>query len=543
MAGCLDGCFSFLGMSQKGLAPFSSSSSSSKPAGTTSSIPPIEGLGPAVRHRKQGKVSGKSRIRPDAEANLSKDLGLSPSDLKPGMGDFTLDSLEATFDETLFVKLMEKLIKEAKYLQNNPRAGVVPEEERAAKIVMDCLNPFSTKNGGPLQIELLEYVPKRPNLKVTYAASTNSRRTIGFVGSHMDVVPANPEEWARDPFKLVRDGDKLYGRGTTDCLGHVALLAVFLRFLALTKPKLDMSVVCVFIAAEEGGEFGVGVDRVLEDGKLEELKNGPVFWIDAADSQPCAGTCGVTQWELKTTGRLFHSGLPHKGINSIELAMDTVAELQRNFYSDFGPVSEQKSYGFGVGSTMKPTQICCSEGSLNQIPPWCKVSGDIRLVPFYDMLDVIDRVEKYVENINANLSKLNCETTRGAYSKYDIKEAAPEAEITEGRVEISWGQSKESALLYAGIAADLTSTGHKALVQATAEAKGAENCKPYSITGSLPLVGMMQRQGFDIQLDGFGLMSVYHAVNEYCDINHMRKGHEIMLRILCLLNTAATEKK
>ena len=27
--------------------------------------------------------------------------------------------------------------------------------------------------------------------------------TIGFVGSHLDVVPANPANWKRNPFKLV----------------------------------------------------------------------------------------------------------------------------------------------------------------------------------------------------------------------------------------------------------------------------------------------------------------------------------------------------
>lgn len=27
-----------------------------------------------------------------------------------------------------------------------------------------------------------------------------------------------------DPFQLTIKGDKLYGRGTTDCLGHVALI-------------------------------------------------------------------------------------------------------------------------------------------------------------------------------------------------------------------------------------------------------------------------------------------------------------------------------
>jgi acetylornithine deacetylase/succinyl-diaminopimelate desuccinylase-like protein len=38
--------------------------------------------------------------------------------------------------------------------------------------------------------------------------------------SHMDVVPADPESWTVNPFQLTRDGDKLYGRGTTDCLGE-----------------------------------------------------------------------------------------------------------------------------------------------------------------------------------------------------------------------------------------------------------------------------------------------------------------------------------
>ena len=44
-------------------------------------------------------------------------------------------------------------------------------------------------------------------------------------------------------------GDKLYGRGTTDCLGHVALITELFIQLAQKKPKLKYSVVAVFIAA------------------------------------------------------------------------------------------------------------------------------------------------------------------------------------------------------------------------------------------------------------------------------------------------------
>lgn len=36
------------------------------------------------------------------------------------------------------------------------------------------------------------------------------------------------------------------------------------------------------------------------------------FWVDTADKQPCIGTGGMLSWKLHTTGKLFHSGLPHK---------------------------------------------------------------------------------------------------------------------------------------------------------------------------------------------------------------------------------------
>jgi hypothetical protein len=36
-------------------------------------------------------------------------------------------------------------------------------------------------------------------------------------------------------------------------------------------------------------------------------------------------------------GKLFHSGLPHKSINPIELCMDALMEMQKRFYQDFKP--------------------------------------------------------------------------------------------------------------------------------------------------------------------------------------------------------------
>lgn len=71
---------------------------------------------------------------------------------------------------------------------------------------------------------------------------------MSFVGSHLDVVPANPETWDRNPFELIREGDRLYGRGTTDCLGHVALITELFIQLAEKKIKLNTNLVAIFIA-------------------------------------------------------------------------------------------------------------------------------------------------------------------------------------------------------------------------------------------------------------------------------------------------------
>jgi len=461
---------------------------------------------------------------------ISADISLTQQ-----KADFSLvPGVSQKLDDTLFVELLRQLIGVSKQLQNNPRLGIVPEEGLASKIVTDELEKYSTKAGGPLVIEELVYTPGRTNLKITYPGTTKD--TVAFVGSHFDVVPADPESWEMDPFSLTIDGEKLFGRGTTDCLCHVALITCLLVELAKAKPKLKRSVVVLFIAGEEGGEKGVGVDCAVNAGKLDEVKRGPVYWVDSADSQPCCGTSGMLGWSVKCTGRLFHSGFPHKGINSIELAAEVVKEIQQRFFDDFPSLPQEEAYRFSTGSHMKPTQIDCAKGSANQICPECTVHGDIRLSPFYEVEDVVDAMEQYVKDINDYVEDL---PVRGPYSKYVLKEdvAVNDNELRRGKVELKWNGTMETFKLYAGIAVNLDSVGHRALIQAHREAY--DLVQPFSVSGSLPLVNMMQKAGFDIQMCGFGVMSVYHGVNEYCTLSGMQKGYEVLLRVVALLESKA----
>jgi hypothetical protein len=53
--------------------------------------------------------------------------------------------------------------------------------------------------------------------------------------------------------------------------------------------------------------------------------------------------------------------------------------------------------------------------------------------------------------------------------------------------------------------------GFKALCQAFTAVTG--DCKPYSITGSLPCIRDLQEAGFDVQTLGFGKLAAYHSNN------------------------------
>ncbi|KAE8055599.1 hypothetical protein FH972_012428 [Carpinus fangiana] len=467
-----------------------------------------------------GLLAGFFVPKPAADAPT-----MASSDVKQTLGDLNEDS---------FVSLLSKLIGEAKYVQNNP-PELIPEEDRVVKHVLDALLPYSTTTGGgPLVVNHVTYHPGRGNLIVEYPGTVPGK-ILSFVGCHMDVVTANPNDWEFDPFSLSIDGDKLRGRGTTDCLGHVALVTELMKRLGEKKPKLKSTVVAVFIANEENSAIsGVGVDALVKDGLLNKLKEGPLFWIDTADKQPCIGTGGMIPWKLKVTGKLFHSGLAHKAINPLELAMEALKEMQSRFYRDFPPHPKEQVYGFATPSTMKPTQWSYPGGGINQIPAECTISGDVRLTPFYDVKDVIKKLQEYVDDINDNIEKLD---SRGPVSKYVLPDENLRGRslslslslpcMNLGNLTISFDEAMS------GVACDLNSRGFHVLCKATEEVVG--HVKPYSITGSLPLIRELQDEGFDVQTAGYGLMATYHAKNEYCLLFDMCQGYQVFVSVISQL--------
>jgi acetylornithine deacetylase len=163
----------------------------------------------------------------------------------------------------------------------------------------------------------------------------------------------------------------------------VALVTELFKQLAISKPQLKVNVAGVMIANEENSSVqGVGVDELVRRGMIAHLKKGYVYWVDSADKHPCLGTAGMVPWELKATGKLFHSGLPHQAVNPMEMAMEAVKYCQDRFYADFPPHEDEAKYGFVTCSSMKPTQWHYPGGGerhLQMQTPICRLSSDILL--------------------------------------------------------------------------------------------------------------------------------------------------------------------
>ena len=134
-----------------------------------------------------------------------------------------------------------------------------------------------------------------------------------ILSGHMDVVPAEEPEWISDPFRLRRDGDRLYGRGASDMKGFLAAaLAAVPRLLAL-QPKSPIHL--AFSYDEEAGCRGV--PHLIA--RLGELCAHPACAVIGEPSglRAIRGHKGKAAARITIRGRAGHSSRPDLGLNAI----------------------------------------------------------------------------------------------------------------------------------------------------------------------------------------------------------------------------------
>ena len=164
--------------------------------------------------------------------------------------------------------------------------------------------------------QIFEPSPGRGNLLATLKG--NGKRRPLLLLSHMDVVPAEKEQWSFDPFEgVVKDG-YLYGRGSLDdkSMGIVEMMAL----LILKREQVPLKRDVLFLATadeETGGRWGVqwAVENIPSLKESEYALNEGSYVI--LNREGIADQYGVSngqkvlfQLELKAKGTSGHGSRP-----------------------------------------------------------------------------------------------------------------------------------------------------------------------------------------------------------------------------------------
>ena len=214
-----------------------------------------------------------------------------------------------------------------------------------------------------------EFAEARTSL-VAHIGLADGKPPICFTG-HIDIVPLGNARWTRDPFAGETDGDRLYGRGSTDMKSGIAAFIVAACELA---PELARGpgLVLVITAGEEIGCEGA---KYLADHKLLE-RAGAIVVAEPTANYPYVGHKGLAWFEVETTGVTAHGSMPEVGDNAIVKMAQVIGDLDRFRF----PVQSHAVMG-------KPTlNVGTIHGGLNtnSVPDRATITLDTRTVPGID---------------------------------------------------------------------------------------------------------------------------------------------------------------
>lgn len=228
----------------------------------------------------------------------------------------------------------------------------------------------------------------KANLYATLGPADASGGII--LSGHTDVVPVDGQPWDTDPFELVRSGDKVFGRGTSDMKGFIACCLAHIP--DMMKASLSEPIHLAFSYDEEIGCIGVKsvIDHIAVLGNRPRLAIvGEPTRLSVVDAHK-----GIRSFFTHVTGFEAHSSATHVGVNAVKVAAGLISYLS---------TIEDRLIELGDPSgRFDPPYTSLSVGPIeggtaqNIIPRECRFSWEYRCLPSQDEDEIIDEFNAYV---------------------------------------------------------------------------------------------------------------------------------------------------
>jgi acetylornithine deacetylase len=280
------------------------------------------------------------------------------------------------------------------------------------------------------------------------------------LSGHTDVVPVEGQPWTSDPFTLARRDGRLYGRGTSDMKGFIALcLALVPEMLA--RP-LRVPIHFAFSYDEELGCLGAP-HLIAELGRRFPK---PALAIIGEPTGLRLGTRhkGCYSFETEVTGRDAHSSQTHKGANAIVAASAIVAELDR--------IAEELKQSRFNDATFEPPYPTINVGridggtAVNIIARRCTIHWDFRATPGAGPSLVLPRLERFIaDDVLPRLARVAPEASVTTRPRAHVPPLADEpGGAAETLVKFLTGANQTIGIAFATEAGQFQAAGLSAIV-------------------------------------------------------------------------------
>ena len=294
-----------------------------------------------------------------------------------------------------------------------------------------------------------------------------------ILSGHMDVVPADEAGWSNDPFVLRSDGERLYGRGTSDMKGF--LTAVLATVPALCAMPLARPIHLAFSYDEEAGCRGV--PHLLA--RLPDLCAPPLGAVigEPSGMQPVLAHKGKAAARVTLRGRAGHSSRPDLGLNAVhamagvlQAAVSAARALQGG---PFDPAFEPPYSSLQVG-TIRGGQ------AVNIIPDLCTAEIEARAISGVDPTGLLSPVRVAAEAMAAQGFGVEWEML-SAYPALALSRSAPLA----GLVAELAGREPLAAVSYGTEAGLYQRAGIDAIICGPGDIARAHRPDEYILAGEL----------------------------------------------------------
>ena len=335
-------------------------------------------------------------------------------------------------------------------------------------------------------------VPNAEGTKANLYFSVGPDVAGGVVLSgHTDVVPVDGQDWASDPWTVTPRDGRLFGRGTCDMKGFVAIALSLLPEMAQADLKKP-----IHFALSYDEEIGLlGAPSMIAEMRERVPEPSAVIVGEPTNMEVVSGHKGIAVCRTMVRGHEAHSSQIGAGVSAIMTANRLISKLVS--------FSEESRETVELGSPFDPPHSTITVGLIeggtasNILAKRCEFVWDVRVVPGERAGGYFERFDAYCREVEAEMKQFSpdCEIVNTVIADGPPLDPSKDNEASE-------------------LARALTGENRMHSVAYAAEA------------------GQFQVAGFPTVICGPGSILQAHQPNEYLEIAQVEKCATFLRRLI-----------